>query len=860
MIKKIILLVLIGALAISVLPAYADIFSDISDSGYKEEIEQLKKLKIINGYTDGRFGVNDYITRAEFAQIIVNMLKSDVSGIDVASQFSDVDREHWSYNPVGYVKALGYMQGYPDGTFKPGNNITGEEVLITLINVLGYKHKAIIETPVLTAKTLNLTKGVTVPLGSFVTRETIAKIIHNALTVDVCVQVGAGAEKTYETKKGDNILKLYHDIIYDEGLVVANDIISINGTLAPDDAIIVNNDILLCDDYEARKLVGYNIEYMYKSDDETGKKTLFYYAFKDNKTLTVDLDDYTGYNNDVFYYSADNKKDGEIKISPLADVFKNGEFFSLKQNSFDEIKEGEVTFISTKNNSVYDVLHITEYETMVVDTIDKEAQIIRDKLDKSKIIDMEDSEKIFILYNSLKKEISISDINENDVLTLVKGNVYTEIYQCSQTVSGFTSYSDASVFAGDAEYKINKNIASYFNFSNFDYSQIGFLDMRGEVSFFLNKNFNGSIVYLIKLMDKPHPTGDRVSAKYFTYDGELKASFFSERLKVNGKAYKNITFDELFRLINKDGKADQMVLINTDTEGEIISLETATPYADLRSNNENKFCEVMPLTSMMCLTDSKSFDNKIIYVRETNPIMVIPADIENASDKDFNIIYSRDLTNAVNYNIAAYNLGTDYGVCDAIMMKSSGVAPSISNSYTPLTVVTKRTVTVNEDGESVKRVYVITGSEETYFEYPTDEPLFDGSFSADSLVAGDIIRYVADTNKKLSVFNIYYHYKNGGEYERVTSIKPADKLTGGTEIILATVERYDGSYVSIMHKPKNPYDYFMFSIPREFYKVTVNGAGNAKVEKGTANDIQVGNKIILQLTYNQTMSITVIKD
>ena len=47
MIKKIILLVLIGALAISVLPAYADIFSDISDSEYKEEIEQLKTLLAI---------------------------------------------------------------------------------------------------------------------------------------------------------------------------------------------------------------------------------------------------------------------------------------------------------------------------------------------------------------------------------------------------------------------------------------------------------------------------------------------------------------------------------------------------------------------------------------------------------------------------------------------------------------------------------------------------------------------------------------------------------------------------------------------------------------------------------------------
>ncbi len=859
-IKKIITFLLAFVLAFGMINTSAFGFSDISESEYKEEIAQLKKLEIINGYTDGTFGLNDNITRAEFAKMIADMLNFDVSGIDIANQFSDVPSKHWAYNAVGYVKAMGYMQGYPNGTFRPNDNITGNEVLIALCNVLGYRYRYEFETPFITANSLGLLKNVNVPLDSFITREKVAKLIYNALTIDVCIQKGAGDSKTYEVIKGDNILKLHHNIISGEGVITSNDVISIGTIYANENCIIVNSEEIVYDDYEVRKLVGYNIRYMYKIDDKTGKKILFHYEFSDNKIVTVDLDDFEGYQNNNFKFFNDTAKGGEVKISATADVFKNGEFFPLKSDSFDKIKEGEVTFISTNNNSVYDVIHITEYTTVIVNNVDLDTETIRCKLDKAKVIDLGDRTKTFKLYNSDKKEISLESIKENDVLTLVESSIYNEIYQCKETASDFTSYSTDAFYKGEKEYKINKNTAQYYNFNNFDYSQVAYLDIRGKLTFFLNKNFQGTIAYLIKLVDRPHPMENKIVAKYFTNDGEIKSSFIAKRVKINGKTYKEISFSELETLIKKDNKHEQMVLLNTDAEDNIISIETARPYADLRNNNENKFCEVMPLTPMACLVDSRSFDNKLLYENNTNPIMVIPNDVETADDDDYSIMYSKDLTNATSYNVAAYNLGVDYGICDVLMIKSEAVSSSIGSSYTALAVVKKKTTALTEDGERVNRVYVVSGKAETYFDYSNGEVFYDRTYSVDDLNAGDIIRYTASNDNKLSAFAIYYRYNKGGNYERVAKSNPTDNLTAGTEILLTTVERFDGKYVSIFHNPAHQYDYFMFTLPKNFHKVTVNGAGDAIVELGSSSDIQVGNKIILQLTYNQTMSITVIKD
>ncbi|WBW50091.1 S-layer homology domain-containing protein [Peptoniphilus equinus] len=100
-------------------------FSDVANADwYHDAIAIMNDKKIITGYPDGNFGPNAPITRAEFAA-----MASRFTGMKAADMtFSDVDESHWAYKYIQSAVALGWVNGFPDGTFKPEQPITRAEV------------------------------------------------------------------------------------------------------------------------------------------------------------------------------------------------------------------------------------------------------------------------------------------------------------------------------------------------------------------------------------------------------------------------------------------------------------------------------------------------------------------------------------------------------------------------------------------------------------------------------------------------------------------------------------------------------------------------------------------------------------
>jgi len=96
-------------------------------------IATLLNGKIVSGYPDGEFKPGNYITRAEFAAIVSKFDNLSYSGAD---QFNDISG-HWAANYINSAALKGWINGYPDGSFHPDAYITRAEA-ITLINaVLG---------------------------------------------------------------------------------------------------------------------------------------------------------------------------------------------------------------------------------------------------------------------------------------------------------------------------------------------------------------------------------------------------------------------------------------------------------------------------------------------------------------------------------------------------------------------------------------------------------------------------------------------------------------------------------------------------------------------------------------------------
>lgn len=126
--------ILIAPAAMAMEPA---VFTDVPQgSDYYDAVGYLKTEGIVAGYPDGSFKPYQTINRAEFTKIIVGATNGydpaqDPSGFDIYStsgvNFSDVQNGAW-YNPyLREAVKLELIGGYPDGTFKPGQEINFAE-------------------------------------------------------------------------------------------------------------------------------------------------------------------------------------------------------------------------------------------------------------------------------------------------------------------------------------------------------------------------------------------------------------------------------------------------------------------------------------------------------------------------------------------------------------------------------------------------------------------------------------------------------------------------------------------------------------------------------------------------------------
>jgi uncharacterized protein YkwD len=104
-------------------------FIDVADnSEYRTAIEFLKNRSVVSGYPDGTFKATNTINRAELTKILLTSNKIAIQKAN-AKCFKDVPLNEWYTDFVCTAKNLGWVQGYPDGTFRPASNINRAEAL-----------------------------------------------------------------------------------------------------------------------------------------------------------------------------------------------------------------------------------------------------------------------------------------------------------------------------------------------------------------------------------------------------------------------------------------------------------------------------------------------------------------------------------------------------------------------------------------------------------------------------------------------------------------------------------------------------------------------------------------------------------
>ena len=134
-------LALVMTMSLVTVSAGAKDFTDSSKITYKEAVDVMSAVKVIDGYSEGDFRPSNTLTRGAAAKIICNLILGPTTAsalVADAAPYSDVPTTNNFAGYIAYCAKEGIISGYADGTFRPANTLSGYAFMKMLLGALGY--------------------------------------------------------------------------------------------------------------------------------------------------------------------------------------------------------------------------------------------------------------------------------------------------------------------------------------------------------------------------------------------------------------------------------------------------------------------------------------------------------------------------------------------------------------------------------------------------------------------------------------------------------------------------------------------------------------------------------------------------
>lgn len=434
--KLVLFLVLAAFLFTAVASASAstiagDIGKDAVGTKYEKAVSKLAALEILKGYEDGTVKPDNMITRAEFAAIAIQELGLSDQIANAPTQFSDVTASHWASGIVNLAAGKGIVKGFPDGTFRPDEQVTYAQAAAMLVQMLGWG-PAVDGQPwpaavLYRAADLDISKDVTMDASAQANRGDIFIMASNALKSDILDQTQFGDNNDW-TKSGETPLNKYFDAeVWKDAVVTAapnvtKDLKSGQLILQPKDGKSRQLDLAYGNPVD---FLGMEVEAWVDVDD---KEVLWAYNETDssdikfdfitkintkNDEITLDIadDDYDVDEDAVIYLMNDKKTSS---LSKLNDALDGNNLFGtivLGDN-------GDVRFIAVAELKYINAGFVTEVKDDSVEYYEG---------DTDRTFDFDDYDDVFV-YDSQLKAIDQDEIAEDAVIYAWENDKDDELY------------------------------------------------------------------------------------------------------------------------------------------------------------------------------------------------------------------------------------------------------------------------------------------------------------------------------------------------------------------------------------------------------------------------------------------------
>ncbi len=757
--KKVLSLFMAVIMSLGIVAQASDLPTDVIGTKYEESVELLQALDIMVGDKDtGNFRLEDGIIRSEVAKIAVL-----ISGLGDAAltstgstRFPDVVADHWATGYINVAASQGLVIGDDNGNFRPDDKITFAEAVTIFTRALGYDVSAQDKGGfpngyiVVAGQIGMLRDGVSAGASQEATRGIAAMLAFNSLTIDMMEKTGYGVNETWQVVD-KNLLEDKLDVQKIFGQVTANRHSTLSGSsaLRDDEVVIKTGDESVtyktngtnAEDYLGRNVIAY------VKEDRHDNNNIILIRFDKNKTteVIVEVKDIENFSEGVLTYweNEDDKKPQEITVDSSAKVFYNGLLSTMTVAEVKDLTSGQVNFVDTNKDDEFDLVFVTEYKNIVVDEVSLVSNKISDKFNLLTLTLDPDDKTISFKIIKDGKEIKIDEIKEWDILSVAmdkaspsEASKFT-VYVSDKTVAGkITEIEDGKYKIGDNHYKIAANYTEANQPSlKLNDEGIFYLDIEGKIAAADTQTKAGSnYAYLVNAEVKGS-LDNTLQLKLFTKDGEVKILDAANKIKVNSSS--NLTAEAAKTAIQNanGGKMAQLITYEVNSEGKIYYVNTAATNENQGTALKNSFSKDFSGEEV----EYKSSNNKLGNFNLSAETIVFDIPADETNPENFAIRNKDMFVNKTKYNVEIFDLTEDL-TAKVIIVKNSA---SQINSEASIAVVEKLSLTQNDEGISVHKLYAIMNGERISLNAKDTETLVK---EGKQLETGDIIQF--STNAK----------------------------------------------------------------------------------------------------------------
>lgn len=120
-------------------PTWENPYTDVSPNAwYYASVEYVSSNGIMNGYSDGTFGPDRRLSRAQLAQLLYNLEGRPEAA---AARYTDTEDGAWYESAVSWATEAGILTGYADGSIRPNASITRQQLAAMLYRYARYTNR-----------------------------------------------------------------------------------------------------------------------------------------------------------------------------------------------------------------------------------------------------------------------------------------------------------------------------------------------------------------------------------------------------------------------------------------------------------------------------------------------------------------------------------------------------------------------------------------------------------------------------------------------------------------------------------------------------------------------------------------------